>query len=129
MIASKFLYDEGMSDEVYNDEWAISGQVDIDYINKLEAEFLSAIQWEVFAKKREFCCKLLLLEARFVRCLLFCFELSHDAMHIHTFYCTTHQSTVFRYRNFGAGTSERRNIEDAKCNGPVVLSSSFRKYF
>ena len=66
MIASKYLYDEGMSDEVYNDEWAISGQVDTDYVNQLEAEFLHAIEWRIFTRKEEFYDGLSLLEARFV---------------------------------------------------------------
>lgn len=42
MMASKFLYDEGVDEEVFNDEWAESGNMEIDDVNKLEREFLSA---------------------------------------------------------------------------------------
>ena len=66
MVASKFLYDEGISDEVYNDEWAISGLVDVDYMNELEADFLQAIDWRILVKKEEFHNRLLLMEARYV---------------------------------------------------------------
>lgn len=43
MIASKYLYDEGEVDEVVNDAWAQSANIDIDEINQLERAFLSAI--------------------------------------------------------------------------------------
>lgn len=43
MVASKFLHDEGEEDEVYNAEWARSGDLSIAKVNKLEREFLKAI--------------------------------------------------------------------------------------
>nr|CAG4635451.1 EOG090X069C [Artemia franciscana] len=43
MVASKFMNDEGVEDEVYNDEWAASSGLDVSEINELEREFLSAI--------------------------------------------------------------------------------------
>lgn len=43
MMASKFLYDEGIDDEVFNDEWAISGDMETEDVNQLEREFLQAI--------------------------------------------------------------------------------------
>lgn len=43
MVASKFLVDDGESDEVYNSEWAQSGQISTSKINRLEMEFLKAI--------------------------------------------------------------------------------------
>ena len=43
MVASKYLYDEGIDEEVFNDEWAQSGGIDIDDINELERNFLNAM--------------------------------------------------------------------------------------
>ena len=43
MMASKFMYDEGVDEEVFNDEWADAGNMDVEDINQLEREFLSAI--------------------------------------------------------------------------------------
>ena len=43
MMASKFLYDEGIDDEVFNDEWAASADMENEDVNELEREFLSAI--------------------------------------------------------------------------------------
>jgi len=54
MVASKFLHDDGEEDEVFNDEWAKSGGLDTKELNKLEINFLSAMDWRVFVKKDEF---------------------------------------------------------------------------
>ena len=43
MMASKYLYDEGTDDEVFNDEWAASADMETQEINQLERQFLSAI--------------------------------------------------------------------------------------
>lgn len=43
MVASKFLNDEGEDDEVFNAEWALSGDLTILQINQLEKDFLKAI--------------------------------------------------------------------------------------
>ena len=43
MLASKYLYDEGVTEEVYNDEWADSADMDVEDINQLEYDFLQAI--------------------------------------------------------------------------------------
>lgn len=43
MVASKFLNDEGEDDEVFNTEWAQSGDLTILQINQLEKDFLKAI--------------------------------------------------------------------------------------
>ena len=43
MMASKYLYDEGVEEEVFNDEWAESANMDIDQLNELERNFLKAI--------------------------------------------------------------------------------------
>jgi len=54
MVASKFLYDDGEEDEVFNDEWAKSGNMDVKEFNQLEVEFLSAINWNVNVPMTEF---------------------------------------------------------------------------
>lgn len=43
MVASKYLYDEGEEEEVFNDEWGAAGKVDVQTMNTLEMNFLSAI--------------------------------------------------------------------------------------
>lgn len=54
MIASKFLFDDGEEEEVFNDEWAVSSGLELKEINKLEREFLSAIEWRIFVNPHEF---------------------------------------------------------------------------
>lgn len=43
MVASKYLYDEGEEEEVFNDEWGAAGKLDVQTVNTLELNFLSAI--------------------------------------------------------------------------------------
>lgn len=43
MVASKYLYDEGEEEEVFNDEWGAAGKLDVQTVNVLELNFLSAI--------------------------------------------------------------------------------------
>ncbi|KAK7880529.1 hypothetical protein WMY93_032831 [Mugilogobius chulae] len=43
MVASKYLYDEGEEEEVFNDEWGTAGKMDVQTINSLEMNFLNAI--------------------------------------------------------------------------------------
>lgn len=43
MVASKYLYDEGEEEEVFNDEWGAAGKLDVETINNLEMNFLNAI--------------------------------------------------------------------------------------
>ncbi len=43
MMASKYLYDEGVDEEVFNDEWAESAGLDLQQLNELERGFLGAI--------------------------------------------------------------------------------------
>ncbi|XP_045179308.2 protein CNPPD1-like [Mercenaria mercenaria] len=54
MMASKFLYDEGVDEEVFNDEWANSGDVETEDVNQLELDFLAAIDWQLFVRPEEF---------------------------------------------------------------------------
>lgn len=43
MVASKYLYDEGEEEEVFNDEWGAAGKLDVKTVNQLEMSFLNAI--------------------------------------------------------------------------------------
>lgn len=54
MVASKFLNDEGEEDEVFNTDWANSAKMDIKELNKLEREFLTAIDWSLFVDEEDF---------------------------------------------------------------------------
>lgn len=63
MIASKFLYDDGEDDEVYNDEWAASGGMDVKELNRLEREFLEAMDWTCFIDYETFMKQLAKVEA------------------------------------------------------------------
>ncbi|XP_012273193.1 protein CNPPD1 [Orussus abietinus] len=62
MIASKFLHDRGEEDEVYNIEWAQSGNLTLSQVNRLEKEFLNAINWSVYVCQQEFWDRLRRLE-------------------------------------------------------------------
>lgn len=42
-MASKYLYDEGVDEEVFNDEWADNTDQDVDDVNKMEVDFLQAM--------------------------------------------------------------------------------------
>ncbi|KAL3855865.1 hypothetical protein ACJMK2_015064 [Sinanodonta woodiana] len=54
MMASKFMYDEGIDEEVFNDEWAAAGDLETEEINKLERDFLKAVDWQLFVQEQEF---------------------------------------------------------------------------
>ncbi|XP_033113517.1 protein CNPPD1-like [Anneissia japonica] len=54
MIATKFSYDEGEDEEMFNDEWAKAGNLDTESVHKLEKEFLCAIDWDLFVKPPDF---------------------------------------------------------------------------
>ncbi|XP_014668961.1 PREDICTED: protein CNPPD1-like [Priapulus caudatus] len=64
MVSSKFMYDEGEDEEVYNDEWAASAKMETADVNQLEADFLKAIDWNLFVKPCEFLALLHRIEAR-----------------------------------------------------------------
>lgn len=63
MVASKFLHDDGEEDEVFNKEWANSGQVTISRMNKLEKDFLAAIvstlSYILFSNNEIYCYKIM----------------------------------------------------------------------
>lgn len=48
MVASKYLYDNGTDDEVFNDEWAESANMEVPDINQLERQFLNAMVCSVY---------------------------------------------------------------------------------
>lgn len=54
MVASKYLYDEGEEEEVFNDEWGAAGKLDVQTVNTLEMNFLNAIDWLLYANPNEF---------------------------------------------------------------------------
>ncbi|KAL9957603.1 hypothetical protein ACROYT_G034522 [Oculina patagonica] len=54
MVASKYLYDEGEDEEVFNDDWAKAGSKTVNDVNKLEMEFLASIDWSLFISNQEF---------------------------------------------------------------------------
>ncbi|KAG6930242.1 cyclin Pas1/PHO80 domain containing 1, partial [Chelydra serpentina] len=53
MVASKYLYDEGEEEEVFNDEWGAAGKVGVQTVNTLEMNFLSAIDWSLYTDPKE----------------------------------------------------------------------------
>ena len=53
MVASKYLYDDGEVDEVFNDDWAEAGRLDsVAEMNRLEIEFLCAVEWSLHVQVR-----------------------------------------------------------------------------
>ncbi|CAG4906421.1 unnamed protein product [Colias eurytheme] len=54
MVSNKFLQDDGEEDEVICSEWAASGGLDLQQLKKLEAEFLNAIDWNVYISEKSF---------------------------------------------------------------------------
>lgn len=54
MVASKFLYDDDEEDEYLNDDWAKTGGLEKRELNRLEIDFLTAIDWKVSATPAEF---------------------------------------------------------------------------
>lgn len=53
MVASKYLYDEGEDEEVFNDEWGAAGGVAVPTLNALERNFLSAMDWRLYTDPGE----------------------------------------------------------------------------
>nr|XP_046179142.1 protein CNPPD1-like [Oncorhynchus gorbuscha] len=54
MVASKYLYDEGEDEEVFNDEWGAAGKLDVQTVNTLEMNFLDAIEWSLFTEPGDY---------------------------------------------------------------------------
>lgn len=51
MVASKFLYDDGVEDEVYNDLWAKAADLEVAALNREERRFLGAINWNLYVSR------------------------------------------------------------------------------
>lgn len=54
LVSSKFLTDEGEDEELFNDEWAEAAGLAVTTMNRLEREFLDAIDWNVYVEPGEF---------------------------------------------------------------------------
>ncbi|OQR78893.1 protein CNPPD1-like [Tropilaelaps mercedesae] len=54
MVASKFLYDDGAEDEVYNVVWAKAADLEVAALNREERRFLGAINWNLFVRPEEY---------------------------------------------------------------------------
>uniref|UniRef100_A0A0B6ZW66 Protein CNPPD1 n=1 Tax=Arion vulgaris TaxID=1028688 RepID=A0A0B6ZW66_9EUPU len=54
MVASKYLYDEGVEEEVFNDIWAENTDQSVDEVNQMEIDFLQAMDWKLFVRPQEF---------------------------------------------------------------------------
>ncbi|XP_003748336.1 protein CNPPD1 [Galendromus occidentalis] len=54
LVASKFLYDDGAEDEVFNGDWAEAAGLELSQLNREERKFLQAIQWKLMVKANEF---------------------------------------------------------------------------
>lgn len=78
MVASKYLYDEGEEEEVFNDEWGAAGGVAVPTLNALERGFLSAMVSGSYLSFRSFilcylsafCCVLSLFVCVYMPCTL-----------------------------------------------------------
>ncbi len=54
LLASKYLIDEGESEEIYNDEWAAVSELPVKEINKLEKSILRQLDWQLYVSSEEF---------------------------------------------------------------------------
>lgn len=54
MLASKYLIDEGESEEIYNYEWANVADVSVKRLNMLERIYLNDINWDLHVSTNEF---------------------------------------------------------------------------
>jgi hypothetical protein len=53
-VSSKFLIDEGEEEEILNGEWAKAAGLSISKTNRLEWEFLDAMDWNIYIGREEF---------------------------------------------------------------------------
>jgi hypothetical protein len=54
LIASKYLYDDGEEEEVFNSEFAKCSNLPLLSVNHAEKHFLNAIEWEIFVDPHQF---------------------------------------------------------------------------
>jgi hypothetical protein len=62
LIASKYLFDDGEEEQVFNNEWSEFAAMDLIDFNRLEIQFLLNIDWDIHVKPKEFYDKLQLIE-------------------------------------------------------------------
>ena len=62
LVASKFLFDDGEDEQVLNGEWAASGSLDLNSLNRLELDFLIAMDWDLHVQPALFFEKLAVIE-------------------------------------------------------------------
>lgn len=62
LISSKYLFDDGSEDDMLNEEWAELASVSLQSLNKLEIDFLMALDWNVHVTPAQFYNKLKLIE-------------------------------------------------------------------
>lgn len=48
------MNDDGEEDEVFNDEWATSGGLEKKELNRMELDFLSAIDWKIYVSQQDY---------------------------------------------------------------------------
>ncbi|XP_057304123.1 protein CNPPD1-like [Hydractinia symbiolongicarpus] len=54
LVATKFLHDEGEEEEIFNNEWAEAAGLAVSTVNKLEREFLDAMNWNAYVSPSDF---------------------------------------------------------------------------
>lgn len=62
LVASKWMYDDGEDEEVLNSEWAASGSLPLKQLNRLELQFLVAMDWNLHVEPDHFFQKLAVIE-------------------------------------------------------------------
>lgn len=62
LVASKYLFDDGEDEEVLNSEWAVSGSLELQKLNRLEVEFLINLDWDLHVEPALFFAKLAVIE-------------------------------------------------------------------
>ena len=78
MIASKYLYDDGEEEEVFNSEFASCANLPVLKVNQAEKLFLNAIEWEIFVEPNLFYKELLRIETLVMQ--LECRKRSHQTV-------------------------------------------------
>lgn len=91
LVASKFLYDDGEEDEVFNNEWAASANMELKDLNLLEREFLDALDWNLYVKPMAFARVLDKMETRIAY-----LESSKRGWTTYTDVCVLSKSAVLR---------------------------------
>jgi len=64
LVANKFIQDEGEDSGIYNDEWAASGRLDVKKMNRLELEFLCAMDWNININPKDYNNYLSIIESK-----------------------------------------------------------------